>query len=528
MLKSPLLFLFIFLSIFGKSQISRFYYELKYKPNQTDTIREKAHFVLDVDDEFSIFRDFKTVSQDSLLKKGMQFMKTQGVNKMEDIGVKEPDFSFIIKKTPKNIAYKDKIGTDNYEYSEEKNFNWKIISDKKLILGFSCQKAVVSYGGRIWTAWFASDIPIQDGPYKFCNLPGLILEIYDENKEYQFTFIGNHKVDSLNYLSDEIMGKNYIKVSKDRFYESERTFMKDPYGQIYSSIPAKDVEVRKSLQNQRSSIRNWYAKNNNPIEINGNSQQDILLKGLIYDENNRPVKYANIGILDGTEGTVTDTNGLYSLTISSYLENDIIKISSIGYEDLEIPVKDFINQHKKIYLLSRVMKTVNIEEVVLESHKPKTKVLGIKSNSNNIRIGFKNGVLGQEIGTLIKNKNKIKLQKLNVNILESSFKNTPFRINIYKINPDGNYQNILKDNILLNINNSDDFKTKSLDLSEYKIILEGDFLITLELLDNKENGELYFSGSVFSKGLMRKTSQSKFVETTINPSINIDVSVLKF
>lgn len=527
MYKSKLLFFLIFWSIFANAQTSRFYYELKYKPNQTDTIREKAHFVLDIDNGVSIFRDFKTVSQDSLLKKGMQFMKTQGVNKMEDIGVTEPNFSFIIKKTPKNIEYKDKIGTDNYEYSEEKNFNWTILRDKKLVLGFSCQKAEVSYGGRIWTAWFTSDIPIQDGPYKFCTLPGLILEIYDENKEYQFTFIGNHKIDSQNYLSDEIMGKNYIKVSKDRFYESERAFMKDPYGQMYSSIPAKDVEVRQSIEKQRNSIRDWYAKNNNPIEINGNSRQDILLKGLIYDENNKPIKYANIGILDGTEGTVTDIDGAYSLTISSYLENDIIKISSIGYEDLEILVNDFINQHKKIYRLSHVAKTANIEEVVLENRKPKAKVLGIKSNSHNIRIGFKNGVLGQEIGTLIKNKNKIKLQKLNVNILESSFTNTPFRVNIYKVNADGNYQNILEDNILLNISNNDNFKTKSLDLSEYKLILEGDFLITLELLDNKENGELYFSGSIFSKGLVRKTSQSKFVETTINPSISIDVSILK-
>ena len=97
MYKSKLLFVLIFWSIFANAQISRFYYELKYKPNQTDTIREKAHFVLDIDNGFSIFRDFKTVSQDSLLKKGMQFMKTQGVNKMEDIGVTEPDFSFIIK-----------------------------------------------------------------------------------------------------------------------------------------------------------------------------------------------------------------------------------------------------------------------------------------------------------------------------------------------------------------------------------------------------------------------------------------------
>lgn len=44
------------------------------------------------------------------------------------------------------------------------------------------QKATCDFAGRKWIAWFTTEIPIQDGPYKFYGLPCAYCEIRRPNK----------------------------------------------------------------------------------------------------------------------------------------------------------------------------------------------------------------------------------------------------------------------------------------------------------------------------------------------------------
>jgi GLPGLI family protein len=82
----------------------------------------------------------------------------------------------------------------DFLYSDDYcNFNWEIHADKKIILGYSCQKATTTFRGRTWEAWFTTDIPVSDGPWKFCGLSGLILEVSDAQNHYIFTCSGIEK-----------------------------------------------------------------------------------------------------------------------------------------------------------------------------------------------------------------------------------------------------------------------------------------------------------------------------------------------
>ena len=70
---------------------------------------------------------------------------------------------------------------------------WKLTDDTQTILGHPCQKATCRWRGRGYIAWFAPDIPIRRGPWKFGGLPGLILKIHDVDSLYVFEAVAIEK-----------------------------------------------------------------------------------------------------------------------------------------------------------------------------------------------------------------------------------------------------------------------------------------------------------------------------------------------
>ena len=78
-----------------------------------------------------------------------------------------------------------------YLYEEPLDLmDWKVSFETKEILGYQCFKAECDFRGRHWTAWCTMQIPVQDGPWKFCGLPGLILETEESQGHYAFRCIG--------------------------------------------------------------------------------------------------------------------------------------------------------------------------------------------------------------------------------------------------------------------------------------------------------------------------------------------------
>ena len=86
----------------------------------------------------------------------------------------------------------ESVGITDYKCTENiETPDWQLIPDSATtIIGYHCQLAKANFKGRTWFAWYAEDIPLQEGPWKLMGLPGLILKAYDENKEFAFTAIG--------------------------------------------------------------------------------------------------------------------------------------------------------------------------------------------------------------------------------------------------------------------------------------------------------------------------------------------------
>ena len=60
--------------------------------------------------------------------------------------------------------------------------NWEIKEEQKKIGRFNCQKAIGKFRGRTYTAWFTPEIPVHLGPWKLHGLPGLVVEVADDQK----------------------------------------------------------------------------------------------------------------------------------------------------------------------------------------------------------------------------------------------------------------------------------------------------------------------------------------------------------
>lgn len=66
------------------------------------------------------------------------------------------------------------------------DFDWQITGKSKTVAEHQSFEATTTFRGRDYSAWFAPDIPVNAGPWKFSGLPGLILEVNDHDKQYNW------------------------------------------------------------------------------------------------------------------------------------------------------------------------------------------------------------------------------------------------------------------------------------------------------------------------------------------------------
>lgn len=247
------------------SQNLRISYEYKFVQDSLNINNISNELVLlDITEKGSIF-----YSRSQYLNDSLAFYS----NKNNTI---QSDINFSVKKNLSNTTYvNSQIGNINYTFQEKDDLKWKISSEKKQILGYNVQKATLKFGGRNWTAWFSNDLPIQDGPYIFRGLPGLILSIEDTQKYHVFNIIGVEKKEvpfEIEKLSTKILSK--------------KEFNKQWH--IYKIDPNATLRSLSSSTNTKFSIE-WNGEKLNQNEIykreEERAKKEVLYKNNFLDLN---------------------------------------------------------------------------------------------------------------------------------------------------------------------------------------------------------------------------------------------------
>lgn len=267
-MKLSLHLFFIFFTVPLSAQNKQFTYEYQFisdSTNQKDISKEIM--ILNVGKERSHYYSLDKYISDSTInaesKKGLMVMPLP--YKISEMDIKDLN--------NKKISFEAKVGDAKYNVEQNVDLKWNLSNEFNKILNYKVQRATTEFGGRTWIAWFAKDIPIQDGPYKFYGLPGLILKIEDKTANHQFILKGIKNTKNpfeYPYRKDE---SREVKLGYEAYIKTYLQYRTDPTAHLVGRIPdQRDAEGNfrtgeQIIREQKKFMLEQISKDNNIIEI---------------------------------------------------------------------------------------------------------------------------------------------------------------------------------------------------------------------------------------------------------------------
>lgn len=159
------------------------------------------------------------------------------------------------------LTHIDQIGMDHLLYTEPlPDCGWELADGERTILGYACRRARCTFRGRSYEAWYAPEIAVSCGPWKFGGLPGLILAIRDHAGVLDLEATGvEQRVEPI-----RMTDRNYMKTNRKKYLDLKQKVMTDPVGYLTGSS-----NVRMTIKNEDGTPVNPgdLVRGYNPIEL---------------------------------------------------------------------------------------------------------------------------------------------------------------------------------------------------------------------------------------------------------------------
>lgn len=258
--------------------------------------------------------------------------------------------------------------------------------------------------------------------------------------------------------------------------------------------------------------------------------QATILSGRVVDqETDEPISYVNIGVLQGERGTVSSDQGYFRLDLADISKESILRFSFIGYENFDVSVGDIEQKCVGLCEIKMIPQVLEFDEVLVYPREFKEKVVGNPHPPAVMKAGFTEDSLGYEVGVRCKIRNRpTLLEELRLHGIVTSYDSVFYRLNVYEMYQKMPGRNILREPIYVTLTNFDTHSEFVIDLMPYHIMVQDDFLITLEYVKELGEGELQFStGMLSGKIFYRRTSQAEWHSAPLGLGMSVLISYEK-
>lgn len=175
-------------------------YEYSIVPNESNpNSHASSHMILEIGQSHSKFWQADRKKYDSLVnryKNNVQKILSAYAEMDRSPSHHLADFT-VLKNYPNkdSMIFEMLLDETLYRGSEKVNpMTWTLIpGPDTTIANLPCQKATTTYAGRNWTAYYSLQLPLDNGPYKFGGLPGLIVAVHDDENTHAFKLININK-----------------------------------------------------------------------------------------------------------------------------------------------------------------------------------------------------------------------------------------------------------------------------------------------------------------------------------------------
>jgi GLPGLI family protein len=129
-----------------------------------------------------------------------------------DAETADPAAELLIKRIRKNrLEFIDYIFQKKfYVFDSLHPMQWVFGEEEKTLLDYSCKAAYTQFRGRKYMAYYTTALPASIGPWKFGGLPGTILEVVSDDRQYQFLATAVDTNHSAEFTDDAFQSDEFI------------------------------------------------------------------------------------------------------------------------------------------------------------------------------------------------------------------------------------------------------------------------------------------------------------------------------